>query len=209
MSEMLQLRAWLVDSGPEVYRTLVLDPRLTLNQLHTALQIAFGWENYHLHQFHDNGGTRYGVPHESDPDVNDERKFCLGEVFNRKQKRIVYEYDFGDSWIHAVEFEKTVLSESIEYPFETFIKEGKGLFSGKKRAAMCINGALAGPPEDCGGIHGYFNMLKLKKNPKAAKSRDAKERLKWLGDWEPSRFDLSDVNQRLGRIRVKKAMAGK
>lgn len=194
MSEMLQLRAWLVGIDPEVHRTPVFDPRLTLNQLHTALQIAFDWQYCHMHRFHQKDGTRCGLPSRFDREVNDERKLRLDAIFDRKRTRLPYEYDLGDSWMHGVEFEETVQSETIDDPFETFISEGKGVFSGKKRAAKCIAGALAGPPENCGGIFGYFEMLKLKKNPSAAKLRDDKEKLEWLGDWEPDAFDLSIVN---------------
>lgn len=208
MSEMLQLRAWLVDSEPEVWRRLVVDPRLTMEQLHTVLQIAFGWENAHLHQFHEEDGRRYTRPCAEDRAVIDERKVCLREVFDHDEKRIGYEYDFGDSWVHAVELEKKVESEALEYPFETFIKGGRGVFSGKKRAAMCIAGALSGPPEDCGGLYGYFEAVKLRRNPRGARTAEQRERLEWLGDWDPERFDLSEINQWLGRVRVKKAFGG-
>ncbi len=142
--------------------------------------------------------------------VIDERKVLLGSVFDRKKKRIEYEYDFGDSWIHAVQFEKEVDAETVDYPSETFVKNGKGVFSGKPRAAVCIAGERNGPPEDCGGIYGYQDILKLKKRPPSPDDEDAEynlERLEWLGDWEPDDFDLAVINQDLGRIRVKKAFA--
>jgi hypothetical protein len=208
MSEMLQLRAWLIDSEPEVWRRLIVDPRLTMEQLHTVLQVAFGWENYHLHQFHERDGTRYARPTDFDEfyeNAVDERKVCLADVFDRAKKQIVYEYDFGDSWMHGVRLEKKVESESLEYPFETFVKEGKGVFSGKKRAAICLAGARNGPPEDCGGIGGYYGMLELKTKPRSALSEEDRERLEWLGDWDPDWFCLAEVNQELGRIRVKKS----
>ena len=115
----------------KVWRRLVVDPRLTMEQLHTVLQIAFGWENAHLHQFHEQDGTRYGRPMEFDTDVIDERKLCLGKVFDRTRKKIAYEYDVGDSWIHAVQLEKKVDGEKLEYPVETFVANGRGVFSGK------------------------------------------------------------------------------
>ncbi len=211
MSEMLQLRAWLVDSDPEVWRRLVVDPRLTMEQLHTVLQIAFGWENAHLHQFHEKKGTRYGRPADFegfDEGVIDERKICLGDVFDRANRKIAYEYDFGDSWIHAVALEKRVDPQTLAYPPDTLIEAGKGVFSGKARAAMCIAGAMSGPPEDCGGLGGYFQLLELKQNPKSARSADEKERLEWVGDWSPEQFDLAEINQYLGRVRVKKAHGG-
>ena len=212
MSNMLQLRAWLVDTEPEIWRRLVVDPRLTMEQLHTVLQVAFGWTNSHLHQFHEKNGTRYARPSPDDVDfdtkVIDERKVCLRDVFDRAKKIVGYEYDFGDSWIHAVKFEGSVESETITYPSETFIQAGRGVFSGKARAAMCIAGDRNGPPEDCGGLPGYFDLLELKRNDKAARSKDDRERLEWLGDWDPQQFDMAEINQSLGRVRVKKAFAG-
>lgn len=208
----MQLRAWLHDSDPEIWRTLLVDPRLTLEQLHTALQHAFGWTNSHLHQFHEQNGTRYTIPSRYDDGFSDgtidERKVQLAQVFDRPKKRIAYEYDFGDSWIHAVEFEKMVNNEIFEFPFETFVTQGKGVFSGNERAVVCVAGDRNGPPEDCGGVYGYEDLLRLKKNPPhptAKKDADDRERLEWLGDWDPDRLDLDKINQLLGRMRVKKA----
>jgi len=216
---MMQLRAWLVDSEPEVWRRLLVDPRLTLEQLHTALQHAFGWTNSHMHQFHEEDGRCYAlpVPREfnfgpdgSSPTI-DERRVLLVNVFDRADKIIAYEYDFGDSWIHAVQFEKTVESGAVDYPGETFVVKGKGLFSGKDRAAICLAGERRGPPEDCGGLYGYQHILELKAkppHPTAKKDADDRELLEWLGEWDPDQFDLAEANQLLGRMRVKKAHVG-
>jgi hypothetical protein len=51
----------------------------------------------------------------------------------------------------------------------------------------CIDGALSGPPEDCGGIFGYHDMLKTPKNPKHPECKETKE---WLGDY----FDLDEID---------------
>jgi len=209
MREMLQLRAWLVESEPEVWRQFVIDPRLTLEQLHTVLQIAFGWQNEHCHQFHEQDGRRYGRPNAVDEDVIDERKLQLGQVFDHDRKRIAFEYDFGDSWIHAVELEKKVDGETFDYPTNTFIEGGKSVFSGKPRAAVCVAGARNGPPENSGGLDGYFRILDLFEQPKARRSEEQEELLEWLGDWDPTRFVLSEINQNLGRVRVKKGGAGR
>ena len=213
MNDMLQFRAWLVDSEPEIWRTLVLDPRLTLEQLHTVLQIAFGWQNCHMHQFHEEDGRRYTTPVSFDRDFNegviDERKICLADVFSECVKSLAYEYDFGDSWIHGVELQARVDPEKIEYPFDTFVTEGRSVFPGKKRAAMCIGGERSGPPEDCGGFHGLDDLLKLRGKPKKSLTPDDREMLEWLDDWDPEAMDLSDINRNLGRVRVKKAFAGR
>ena len=215
---MMQLRVWLLDSEPEVWRRLLVDPRLTLDQLHTALQHAFGWTNSHLHQFHGRDGTRYSTPAprglafdlgRSDRTI-DERRVSLADVLDRPKKTIAYEYDFGDSWIHAVRFEKLVESTTVAYAPEAFIAAGKGFSSGKARAAICLTGQRSGPPEDCGGLGGYQHLLEIKANASKANAKlsaDEREMLGWLGDWNPDAFDLAEVNQRLGRMRVKKARA--
>ncbi len=216
MATVMQLRAWLVDSEPEVWRRLLVDPRLTLEQLHTALQHAFGWTNSHLHQFHGKGRTRYAtpVPQEFDFDLGggnhtiDERTVLLADVFDRPKKRLVYEYDFGDSWIHTVELEKMVESTTVVYSPEPFIGAGKRASPSKRRAATCVDGRQSGPPEDCGGLGGYQHILEIKANAsKATLSADDREMLDWLGDWNPDAFDLARVNQLLGRMRVKKPRA--
>lgn len=218
MLDMMQLRVWLLDSQPEVWRRLIVDPRLTLEQLHTVLQAAFGWTNSHMHQFHEEDGRRYAMPVPRGMgwgiDVGgesiDERKVTLARVFDRKKKRIAYVYDFGDSWMHAVEFEMMVDSEAINYAGETFVEKGRGVFSGKKRAAVCLSGERNGPPEDCGGLYGFQEILELKINPPhptAKKDADARERMEWLGDWDPALCDLNGINQYIGRVRVKKAFS--
>lgn len=214
MARMLQLRASLLDSDPEIWRLLHVDPRLTLAQLHTVLQVAFGWQNCHLHQFHEEDGTRYATPaprefrFENDNAV-DERKVQLAQIFNRPEKRIAYEYDFGDSWIHAIDFEREIDSDTFEYPRETWIEYGRGVFSGKQRAAICVEGARNGPPEDSGGLYGFQELLELRRHPppRTKKHEWDHERLAWLGDWDPDWFGLDEINQHLGRVRVKKAFA--
>lgn len=211
---MLQLRASLLDSDPEIWRLLHVDPRLTLAQLHTVLQVAFGWQNCHLHQFHEEDGTRYTTPAPrefrfEDDHAIDERKVQLGQIFTNPEKRVAYEYDFGDSWIHAIDFEGKIESDTFEYPLETWVKYGKGVFSGKPRAAICLAGARNGPPEDSGGLYGYQQLLELRRNPppRTKKHADDHERLAWLGDWDPEWFSLDEINQHLGRVRVKKVFA--
>jgi hypothetical protein len=46
-----QLVITIEDVTPRIWRRLVVTSDTTLAQLHTYLQIAFGWEDYHLHEF--------------------------------------------------------------------------------------------------------------------------------------------------------------
>jgi hypothetical protein len=71
----------------------------------------------------------------------------------------IYEYDFGDSWAHEVVVEKTLPADP------------------KKKYAVCLDGKNACPPEDCGGIWGYYDLLKAVKNPKHKEHQETLDRL--------------------------------
>lgn len=49
----LDVRVGLVGSVPEIWRRLELQASLRLGQVHRVLQVAFGWEDVHLHRFTD------------------------------------------------------------------------------------------------------------------------------------------------------------
>ncbi|MDR3170888.1 MAG: plasmid pRiA4b ORF-3 family protein, partial [Treponema sp.] len=47
------------------------------------------------------------------------------------------------------------------------------------------------PPENCGGIWGYEEVLEALKAPKKKKNR---ELLDWLEDFDPEYFEVDEVN---------------
>ena len=192
MTQYMQLHIDLLDTEPPVWRRVAVDPSLTLDQLHMVIQLAMGWTDSHLHEFLTKKGDRIGVPHEDYlEEVTDERQVAVAKVFPRANTKLEYTYDMGDGWVHSITFEKRV--EPPAQPSK----------SGQVPAAMLLDGARACPPEDCGGIPGYYDLLDLlaKRKPK---SRDELERLEWLGDWDPERFDAAEVQRDLSKIRVKR-----
>lgn len=79
----------------------------TFAQLATAIDDAFArWDRSHLHQFWLSDGNRAGAPDEDfdedfddqDDPVLDETRLTLGRLNAGEQ--FVYEFDFGDSWLH-------------------------------------------------------------------------------------------------------------
>jgi pRiA4b ORF-3-like protein len=65
----------------------------------------------------------------------------------------------------------------------------------KKKYAVCVDGENACPPEDCGGIWGYYELLKALKNPK---HKEHRQMLDWLGgQFDPAHFDLQKINAEL------------
>jgi hypothetical protein len=113
--------------------------------------------------------------------AENERKMKLCELAPAVKSKFIYEYDFGDGWKHEI---KTVKigppAEGVSYP-------------------VCLAGELACPPEDCGGLWGYYNKLEILKNPKHI---DYEDTLEWMGDdFDPQRFDIDTINAELAELR--------
>ena len=182
-----QLHIELEGSSPLVWRRIQVPANYTLYQLHMALQGAFGWENSHLFEFIERQSpraTRYGVPSAEDPDedVVDARKMKVNEYFRVTGQECHYIYDFGDYWKHKVIFEKSEAKEA--------------------GAPFCIGGAGACPPEDVGGIHGYYEMVETSKTPSC---NDWQEYRQWLGlvegeNWDAKFCSIREVNKRLSLL---------
>jgi hypothetical protein len=174
----------IVGIQPPVTRTLELPMDLNLAQLHEVLQATFGWTDSHLHQFNV-GGLTYGAP-EFDQDGGTDR-----QTFEASSVRladfaipydapliIVYEYDFGDSWTHAIEMTAAPRKAGVKYP-------------------RCIAGSRAGPPDDVGGTSGYANFLDAWSNPRHEEHQAMR---RWVGrKFNPKRFDLDDNNKAIAR----------
>ena len=62
------------------------------------------------------------------------------------------------------------------------------------------DGAHACPPDDCGGIPGYHNLLETLADPKHPDHADLKE---WIGgEWDAARFDLDAANAMLKGLKA-------
>ena len=90
----------------------------------------------------------------------DERQVRLKQIAPEVGARFVYEYDFGDSWEHALVVEQILPPDpGVSYP-------------------RCIDGKRACPPEDVGGVIGYAEFLAAIHNPRHP---DHAEWLQWVG----------------------------
>jgi hypothetical protein len=181
----LQLKVTLVDSRPPIWRRLQVSEETRLPDLHMTLQIAMGWTNSHLHSF-EVGERRLTAVDEfvffsGNEDSTDVK---LKNLHLRKGQKIKYVYDFGDHWLHSILVEDVLpVSPDHELP-------------------ICLKGRRACPPEDCGGIYGYEELLAVLADPKDPRH---KEMLEWIGgSFEPEAFDITEVNKRL-RKAVKSA----
>jgi Plasmid pRiA4b ORF-3-like protein len=184
-----QLKITLKWSEPSIWRRVVVPGDMMLDRLHDVIQIAMGWTDSHLHRFVGASGLFNGVAFQSkdpdfgepDDDVADESDHTVAELAPRTKSKFVYEYDFGDGWLHDV------IVEKILAPDPAF------------KAPVCLAGENAGPPEDCGGIGGYYEMLRKVADASDPDHEDMKE---WLGDtWDATHFDLKRVNTALKRLK--------
>ena len=181
----MELRVRLRGIKPPIWRRVAVPADSTLDVLHEILQIAFGWTNAHLHCF--NVGTvRFGMADvEADLLVVDECHAPIGALA-RKGDAFLYEYDFGDDWEHEVLVED-VYEKGIDVRVE------------------CIDGARAAPPEDCGGVPGYENVVAALTNPEHPERREIRT---WVGRaYDPEKFDVARVNKKLAAIEKRLARA--
>jgi hypothetical protein len=59
---------------------------------------------------------------------------------------------------------------------------------------VCLAGARACPPEDCGSFAGYTDVLRVLHKAETPEDRQLRE---WVGSYDPEQFDLEAVNRRL------------
>ncbi len=68
------------------------------------------------------------------------------------------------------------------------------------RCPVCLTGERAWPLEDCGGIHGYAELLEIIADPDHEEYLDM---MTWLGGhFNPDLFDVEIVNRDLRSMRV-------
>ena len=178
--QVIQLRISLAEVTPEVWRRVLVPGGVRLAKLHAILQAAMGWTDSHLHVFRI-GDDVYGAQFDDyPPEEVDERTVSVLKAV-RGHERFVYEYDFGDGWIHHV------LVEAIHPTLH-------GL-----RFGVCLAGESACPPEDCGGPGGYAGLIEAYADPD---HEDHLEVLLWLEhELDPTAFDIAAINVELQRVR--------
>lgn len=193
---LLQYLVVLAGTDPLVWRRIRVPATYSFWDLHVAIQDAMGWEDSHLHRFRA-VDARAGVvmtlaPPEpegwADGTSVPEQTVGVIDYARPGAPAMLYTYDFGDDWRHAIIFEAYAQSEhGIARP-------------------ECVGGAGACPPEDAGGAHGYAEALNALADPKAPRRR---ELLEWIGaDWDPHVFSLDDVRFRDPKERWKASFGG-
>ena len=174
------LRIELDGAKPQVWRELEVPSSISLASLAQAILLAMGWDESHLHQFITKGRDYYATSlNEIGSDFSegskDGTRYSISHLLKRKGSKVVFEYDYGDSWQHLVELKATA-----KYA------------DGEKKAVKLTGGANACPPDDCGGIYRYNHLVQqMEKHPD---SRDLHEFYEWMGcKWNPAFFPLEEA----------------
>jgi hypothetical protein len=182
VEQVFRFRITLIGVQPPIWR-FILVKNCTLDKLHEHIQTAMGWTNSHPHQFKIRGRL-YGDPMLMEDDFEelgyvDSTRTRLSEVLPTTGKRMKfdYEYDFGDSWRHDVEF-----GGGAEIPVGS-------------RYPICQAGARACPPEDVGGVRGYEEFLAAMADPSHERHQELSA---WIGgSFDPEAFDAKAVTERM------------
>jgi|GEM_PF-997149 len=173
-----EIRVSLEGSEPEVWRRLRLPEETALYAVHLLLQLVMNWENRHQHQFIGADMKGYGVAEEADglkTGLLDERLYFLSDLVKNPGDRFTYIYDFEDEWVHEVVMEAVMEIGPDE------------------RSVWCLGGGGACPPEECGGVSGYLELLEQLGSSNAEKHAEAVERLSMIVD--PVAFDSDEFNE--------------
>lgn len=177
----LDIEVTLDGISPRIWRRFLLRDRASFLDLHHAIQDACGWHNAHLFAFHTpSGDVVAAIPNDfgfGDPDP-DAAKVSAGDYLKR-HRSVAYTYDFGDSWEHTITLNEVVIVD------ERFTRR-------------LLDGARAFPPEDCGGLPGYQDVIAVVAGGQA-QYHDTDTLRQWIGGWEPDSFDPDALRQHFDR----------
>ncbi len=185
------IRIKLNQAPVNIWRELVVPSNITLEMLAYVLITAMGWTHEHLYQYIGKNNLYYvnsrQMKEEADSfmaflsrvQYQNSEKTSLEMVLQPRGERLKFEYDFGDSWVH-----------------DLWVKDEREYAPGEEPVIKLIKAHGGCPPEDCGGVWGYADLLEL--NKKTRKSDDDKERLEWYDipkDFDPEACNLERLQE--------------
>lgn len=180
LNEIVSLRIDLVGSKPAIWREVELPTSTTLKVLHDIVQATMSWFDQHLWEIR-LGDQRYGQPDDGwgGTPVLDAKTVRLCDILVPEGTVLEYLYDFGDGWEPRLVFSAARQGEpGIDYP-------------------RYVAGERAAPPEDCGGLPGYYEILAVLADPGHP---DHEEITEDFGDHDPALVSVEIIEFALRRI---------
>lgn len=176
-----QLKIQLIAIKPAIWRRVLVPTTFSFQEMHAVFQGAMGWQDSHLHMF-EISKRRFLIPEDDgfglEGGCEDERK-QVPQALLSKGMKFEYIYDFGDEWRHRVTVEDTNAP------------------AGDRYLPICTAGARACPPEDCGGLNGYPELLEAIADPEHERHEHLAE---WVGDFDPEAFSVAQANNSIKAI---------
>lgn len=212
----------LIDSDPLIWRKVILPAGATFNRLNdviqniTNFQSGYPHEPYHLFEF-DLGDLivtnneeayldhqhyksnkkfyeerlkmmpkeflKFEIPHQERIKIEVRKPVSVKiDKYLEEFKEIRYDYDFGDDWQFLIKLENIV--DDYHFGFPTL-----------------LDGAETAPPEDVGGIYGYYEFLKIYNDTNHAKHKNIKS---WADSLYFDEYNPERINDSLKSIKYKK-----
>ena len=106
----------------------------------------------------------------------------MSDQYLEKYGELGYTYDYGDEWRILITLEETLEDYNYGYP-------------------KLIDGAKTVPPKDVGGLHGYYEFLKIYNDPSHEEYKEVKT---WAEEQGYREFDKEQINDSLKSIKYKK-----
>jgi hypothetical protein len=182
------LEAVIDGTEPPIRRLLRVPDTMNLADLHRVLQTAFGWEHRHLHEFQIDGECYFNPDDDperaAEDDGRSEHLFTLADLARTKQ--FGYLYDFGDGWQHTI----TILK----------IFEAGEISPHKRESPVCLMAERSAPPEDCGGILSFDDLLLARATPPSWLSEEQRAALAASIHWQPDNVDIEEINRLLEEV---------
>ncbi|KRA65116.1 hypothetical protein ASD79_19555 [Caulobacter sp. Root655] len=182
LNEIATLRIELLDTDPLIWRQVDVPTSITLKVLHDVVQAAMDWRDQHLWAL-GLDGRLYGeaVPGDSEdgPSIIRADKARLRDVLKSAGTVMDYTYDFGDDWRHRLTFSDIRPGDpEAEYP-------------------RYLAGERCAPPEDCGGLPGFYGALEVLADPAHPDRADVADLFE---GYDPDRIDELVLEIALSRI---------
>lgn len=180
-SPLCRIKVVLKGTEPQVWRRFTLPHDVRLDRLNDVIQASLAWQQERSWRFQIAGDTYL-----SEPDLFDQGeslmavKFRLNALVPKAGNSFLYTYDLIEEWDHEVTLEKILPAGA--------------------RQAVLEDGGNAAPPEDCGGLQGYYQLLETLADPE---HEDHEEMLEFAGGpINPAEFRKPAAAARVARAKV-------